>query len=232
MINKTTLEENKEYMASIIDCTQAFILEVQLPKNVLKDLQKYSRDLFDGNDKIDMKNELVGEIESGEELQVDKADPLVEGFAEKLRVMAHNYIKQYQTRVAFNKELESIVNEKIWVNSYKKGDYNPFHDHGTHSPMGLSWFLYLKVPEDLNNHNASNQSHGAQKYHDGCTAVHWGYNFHDSTTFVNSLLIPPLTMLNPCEGNLYMFPKWMKHQVYPHKSEQERISMAGNISIY
>ena len=70
--------------------------------------------------------------------------------------------------------------ESMWtVHSYN-GDYNPVHDHGTRTPMGVSLIYYLKVPrciERLGNpaeeFGGLNESSGNV---DGFTYLTWGSN--------------------------------------------------------
>ena len=38
-------------------------------------------------------------------------------------------------------------------------------------------------------------------------------------------------MAKPQIGDLYIFPSWLSHQVYPFRSEGERRSMAFNIHL-
>ena len=229
-----TLQKN-EYQASVIECSQSFILQLSIPKKVLNNLKAYARESIGNNKSIDHKNYLVGEIENGSELLVDENDPKVNELALKVRSLAVSYINEYQKRVpAYNVDVTNglnVTNDSIWLNIMKKGDYNPYHDHATKSPTGLSWFLYIKVPEDMNKYETASPL-GSEKYHNGCTTLHYGYSYHDSISCMQSLVLPPKLVLNPIEGQLYIFPKWLKHQVYPHSCDGERISMAGNISIF
>jgi hypothetical protein len=234
--SKKKQAQNEQYKASIVDCSQTFVLQMDIPRRVLIDLQAYSRDLISDTESTDFKNQLVGEVENGDELAVDENDPKIIEIAEKVKTLAVSYIHEYQKRVpAFNINFTAggldVANDSIWLNRFKKGDYNPFHDHTTSSRIGLSWFLYIKVPEDMNNHNSANAL-GSQKWHNGCTSLHYGYSYHDPVSCMESLVIPPKMTLNPVEGQLYMFPKWLKHQVYPHSCDGERISMAGNVSVH
>ncbi len=238
---KRANKKNKDqYEYNTMECTSAFILNVKISKSDLSKVQSYSEQLFNSDDdkKVDASFNLVGEIPSGEELKVDPNDIRIKEFCEKIRVISKTYIDEYCRRIIKNPQLTGIAHDSIWLNSYGKGDYNPYHDHTTETPMGLSWFLYVKVPNSMNTRiddGSSGRLEGAlggRKYHNGCTALHWGYNFHDSATSYGSFLIPPMFLLNPEEGQLYMFPKWLKHQVYPHTCDENRISMAGNLSIF
>ena len=231
--------KNNQYEFKTMPCESAFILNVHISKDDLKKVQSYSREMFDADasEKIDASYDLVGEIPNGEELQVDPDDIRIKQFCETMRVVAKKYIDEYARRIRRDINITGLVHDKIWLNSYEKGDYNPYHDHGTNSTMGLSWFLYVKVPEDMNSRSANEGKAyegalGGGKFHNGCTALHWGYNYHDASTSFNSFLIPQMAIINPEEGSLYMFPKWLKHQVYPHTCDERRVSMAGNISVY
>jgi len=122
--------------------------------------------------------------------------------------------------------------ETMWsVHSYE-GDYNPIHDHGTKTPMGLSCILYLKVPpqiEKLGNPSEEfdglNNSSGAV---DGFTYLSWGIN---GMRDIN--MLRPITeeYIKPVTGTMLMFPSWLRHGVMPFFGEGERRTFSANMSV-
>ena len=122
--------------------------------------------------------------------------------------------------------------ETMWsVHSYE-GDYNPVHDHGTRTPMGLSCILYLKVPpqiEKLGNPSEEfeglNNSSGAV---DGFTYLSWGVN---GMRDIN--MLRPITeeYIKPITGTMLMFPSWLRHGVMPFFGEGERRTFSANMNV-
>ena len=237
--NKNKQTQAEQYKASVIDCSQTFVLKMELPEKVLTNLQAYCQDLINDESAKNASYKLAGQIEKGKELSVDPTDSKVEDFALKVRSLAVSYVNEFATRVpdsGFSQMFNSdgtfdVRSDSMWMNSYEKGDYNPYHDHSTKSPMGLSWFLYIKIPEGMNNYSPSTGK-GEKDRANGCTLLQWGYTYQTAADEMRSLVIPPNILINPREGDLYIFPKWMKHEVYPHTCDGDRVSMAGNISIY
>ena len=125
-----------------------------------------------------------------------------------------------------------ISMETMWsVHSYE-GDYNPVHDHGTRTPIGLSCILYLKVPpqiEKLGNPSEEfeglNNSSGAV---DGFTYLSWGIN---GMRDIN--MLRPITeeYIKPSVGTMLLFPSWLRHGVMPFFGEGERRTFSANMNV-
>ena len=104
-----------------------------------------------------------------------------------------------------------------WVVSQYAGEYNPWHHHSG----DFSAVIYLKLPpnmhkeieEDFEDHYPAN----------GLIEFMFGENQgfrSDNLKF------------KPEVGKLLMFPSWLKHFVYPFKSEGERRSMSFNAHMF
>jgi hypothetical protein len=121
--------------------------------------------------------------------------------------------------------------ETMWsVHSYE-GDYNPIHDHGTKTPMGLSCILYLKVPpqiEKLDNHSEEFSLHSFSGVVDGFTYLSWGVN---GIKDIN--MLRPITeeYIKPVTGTMLMFPSWLRHGVMPFFGEGERRTFSANLQV-
>ena len=120
----------------------------------------------------------------------------------------------------------------MWTIHSYEGDYNPMHDHGTRTSMGLSCILYLKVPpqiEALDNpaveFGGLNNASGAV---DGFTYLCWGTN---GMRDIN--MLRPITeeYVKPEVGTLIMFPAWLRHGVMPFFGEGERRTFSANINV-
>jgi len=148
--------------------------------------------------------------------------------------MAVVYITQFMEQsgqvLDGNRHIE--VDELWSVHSYD-GDYNPIHDHGTKTVMGISCTTWTKVPSQiLEGPRPGSQEYGlynASGESDGCLC----FNFGQSSTLDKERLKPTQNVVvRPQVGRLYMFPSWMQHMVYPFRGEGERRTVAANINCF
>ncbi len=102
-----------------------------------------------------------------------------------------------------------------WIVRSFAGDYNPIH---MHPDAVISCAGFLKVPdweeelkEDKNDHYGLTH---------GCLTFSYG---DVSALSQNSYVIRPKV------GDIYMFPGWLQHAVYPFRSAGERRSFSLNI---
>jgi len=103
--------------------------------------------------------------------------------------------------------------EKLWINYQGPNEFNPPHSHGG----ALSFVIFLDVPMKL---RAENQDYkGLSAGPGGITFI---YGDTDDRCITNHSVFPEV-------GDMYIFPAWVKHWVYPFKSNCVRISVSGNI---
>ena len=129
----------------------------------------------------------------------------------------------------------------MWtVHSYA-GDYNPLHDHGTRSYMGLSCILFLKVPPQIEAIGLPSEEmiaagvtpgfqglNGASGAVDGFTYLCWGVN---GMRDVNMLRPIQEEYVKPEVGTMIIFPAWLRHAVMPFAGEGERRTFSANINV-
>ena len=104
--------------------------------------------------------------------------------------------------------------ESLWANFQGPGDFNPPHSHGG----ALSWVIYLQIPDELITENK--QYKGTSAGPGGITFT-YGDGPREVITYQTYL---------PQTGDMYIFPAWLQHWVYPFKSDVERISVSGNVT--
>ena len=104
--------------------------------------------------------------------------------------------------------------ESLWANFQGPGDFNPPHSHGG----ALSWVIYLQIPDELIEENK--QYKGTSAGPGGITFT-YGDGPREVITYQTYL---------PQTGDMYIFPAWLQHWVYPFKSDVERISVSGNVT--
>ena len=120
-----------------------------------------------------------------------------------------------------------------WTNHAYAGDYNPLHEHTTNTAAGLSGFMWLKMPEEMEERRLNKANHrvdfgDADGQYDGWTHMCWGLG---SKTDLYNLKLGSEEYVQPEVGTLYIFPKWLHHQVLPFSGAGERRSIAMNWDI-
>ena len=106
--------------------------------------------------------------------------------------------------------------DALWANFQGPGDFNPPHDHGG----SLSWVIFLEIPEVLNYENSKYKGRSAGP--GGITFI-YGDGPRESVTHHSFV---------PKSGEMYIFPAWLKHWVFPFKSKCTRVSVSGNVRDY
>ena len=206
------------------------IMRIQFPEDVISEINEHIDNTIIPANK-DYSKGLVGQISHDKrsaQLHFPHNDDGVgKQFSDVITRMGSEYIDRV---VGIRSEIEM---QSMWtVHSYE-GDYNPVHDHGTKTPMGLSCILYLKVPpqiEKLGNpaehFEGLNESSGAI---DGFTYLTWGVN---GMRDIN--ILRPITeeYVKPEVGTMLMFPAWLRHGVMPFFGEGERRTFSANVNLF
>jgi len=111
--------------------------------------------------------------------------------------------------------LQYIVSD-LWCNFQRANEFNPPHNHGGL----LSFVIYLKVPKEIKEecikHQETKSSAGP-----GSISFFMGDSDKKNSLTNNSFF--------PEEGDMFIFPAWLKHWVYPYRSDAIRVSVSGNI---
>ena len=103
--------------------------------------------------------------------------------------------------------------EKLWINFQGPNEFNPPHSHGG----ALSFVIFLDVPMRLRVENQDYKGLSA-----GPGGITFLYGETEDRCIANHSIFPE-------EGDMYIFPAWVKHWVYPFKSNCVRISVSGNV---
>ena len=212
--------------------TAVNMMRCQIPGEVTTEINEHIDNVIIPNN-VDHSKGLVGQIRQDEKSAQltfpHEDDEVGEMFSGVLQRLAREFVDR-----SIGIECETSM-ESMWtVHSYN-GDYNPVHDHGTRTPMGVSLIYYLKVPrciERLGNpaeeFGGLNESSGNV---DGFTYLTWGSN---GMRDIN--MLRPITeeYIKPEVGTLIMFPSWLRHGVMPFFSDvpnDERRTFSANINI-
>jgi uncharacterized protein (TIGR02466 family) len=101
-----------------------------------------------------------------------------------------------------------------WANINGPGAVNKPHSHSQH----LSGVYYVKVPE------AAKTPDGMIEFLHPAGAVRRASEF-------DYRLIRTTQQIKPKAGQMFIFPSYLNHWVYPHYEEADRISIAFNVAV-
>ena len=209
-----------------------FLLEAWMPDAMVSGLNTYLDELMEQEDRTSHAGTLVGQIGHGQQLTMDHNDPRLNDFCQMSGILATEYLKNFGNTGNNIGERQVGIDELWSVHSYER-DYNPIHDHGTKTIMGISCTSWTKVPQQIldqptagspeyNLYNASGNS-------DGCLAFNYGIN---SLMDVQLLRPPQSFVIKPEIGKFLMFPSWLQHMVYPFEGDGERRTVAANLNVW
>jgi Putative 2OG-Fe(II) oxygenase len=151
---------------------------------------------------------LAGVIRDGE--QIETTGHLPQRFTSFLCGLAQHYILRLgeANGVALQPAVQTVFRD-AWIVLSRAGDYNPVHKHSAQ----LSGIVYVKVPPQVADPATM----------DGKLHFLFGQHQESNLDLLGDRLIIPAV------GDLYLFPSWMQHVVYPFQGPGERISFAFNL---
>ena len=173
----------------------------------------------------ELKNILLKDSKLAKDDYTDKLAGIIEkekGYGEetKKKIIPHMsqylgiYDQAYQRYVLnpYQKKPEYVISA-LWVNFQKQYEFNPPHDHDGK----LSFVIYLQIPEEL---KKEYKEYKGKSCGPGGIQFIYGNGPRDCVTYQSFF---------PEEGDMYIFPAWLKHWVAPFKSDCTRISVSGNV---
>jgi len=193
---------------------------------------------------LDNTSRLVGEIDH--EYFYEDFD---EWFSPKFKIYMTSYLEAVEERAnnsfdwlkhearKYNIPIEDSrikwTLDDLWINFQKQFEYNPRHGH----TADFSFVIYVRIPKEiweenkLHNHKRienlklplDEREHGYPN-HQGPGTITFSYGEHLPFNIMNITRIPSV-------GEMFIFPSWLYHTVAPFKSDVERISVSGNISV-
>ena len=219
--------ETEEIACELIIKPALHIMEARLPMSLIHAVNAHIDSVRDIAE--DHSRSLVGQIRQNPrsaQLRLDLHHKTVSALAAVIVEIGRQYVTEQGYRAAV------AANEMWSVHSYE-GDYNPLHDHGGNTPLGLSSILYLKVPPVIAEkkavqHGGAPQLNMASGNCDGFTQLVWGATGMRDY----SLLRPPTQQyVKPEVGKLLVFPNWLLHRVEPFFGEGERRTLSCNMDV-
>tara|TARA_R100000234_G_scaffold58967_1_gene35628 strand:- start:9273 stop:9980 length:708 start_codon:yes stop_codon:yes gene_type:complete len=209
-----------------------YVLETQMPQKMIDDVNDYMDEYREDKNKESLAKTLVGQIDKGEQLLLDPNDKRMVEYNHFICQLGAQYINHFSisgNRLKVNKQVQ--IDETWSVHSYD-GDYNPIHDHGTKTLMGISTTAWTKVPPQIGNVNANSPTYSLYNesgHSDGCIAFQYG-----QVSVIDAERLKPAQsfVMTPEVGKLLLFPSWLQHMVYPFKGEGERRTIASNLNCF
>ena len=203
-----------------------------MPKYMIESVKDYMDEYKHDKNKQALANTLVGERDRGEQLLLDHNDKRMVEYMNFICSLGAEYINHFASSGNSVKGPKQVQIDETWsVHSYD-GDYNPIHDHGTKTLMGISTTAWTKVPPQIGSVNANSPTYSLYNksgHSDGCIAFQYG-----QVSVIDSERLKPAQsfVMTPEVGKLLLFPSWLQHMVYPFKGEGERRTIASNLNCW
>ena len=206
------------------------LMEFDIPMDLVDNLNSYLDKYLEDKKRKSLADTLVGQIHQGEQLLMDHEDEKVIEFSKLLCGLSAEYINTFAkvTDIKYKYPKQITVDELWSVHSYE-GDYNPIHNHGVKTLMGVSCTTWTKVPPQISEKEDADTLYNSSGAYDGYICFNYGKT---SITDTETLTPPTNFNLKPTVGKLYIFPSWLQHMVYPFRGEGERRTVAANLNCW
>ena len=206
------------YHAEILRPFGPRIAKTKVPMCMVHALNKECDRIIEDQERrkeFDVSNELVGHV--SEELFCDLNLPDLQDFQKYLKDLSIGLTDEF-TREQKNKPMpdKKFIMDNSWFVRSFKGEYNPAH---IHNGGNLVCVLYLKVPESVSQKNTKNVNKLTTEGY-----IDFFYGASLTLTQGNFTCMPEV-------GDLYVFPSYLMHTVYPFYGEGERRSFSANYHV-
>ena len=222
-----------EHPFQIHNMPAVYVLETQMPQEMIDDVNEYMDEYRESKHKESLAKTLVGQIHKGEQLLLDHNDKRLLEYNHFICNLGAEYINHFARTGNPLKCGKRVEIDETWsVHSYD-GDYNPIHDHGTKTLMGISTTAWTKVPSQIGANATANTPtyslYNESGHSDGCIAFQYG-----QVSVLDGQRLKPAQsfVMTPEVGKLLIFPSWLQHMVYPFKGEGERRTIASNLNCW
>ncbi len=161
-------------------------------------------------DTIDFRTKLAGIIEKERGYSPESIKKAVPYMAQYLGIYDQMFVKFVNKQ--YEKKPEYILSA-LWINYQEANEFNPPHDHDGK----LSFVTYLQIPDELKKEHAAYKGKSCGP---GGIQFIYGDGPRDCVAYQTFF---------PEEGDMFIFPAWLKHWVAPFQSDCVRISVSGNV---
>ncbi len=225
-----TMQNNQQQDTEMhrIDILKLFgprIAKAKVPDRMLKALNDNCNSIIKSKKKrkeYDSSDFLVGHV--SEELTCKQDLPELNEFFRYLgqltKCLIDETLKERTPAVYGDAQLPEQVDlqvESAWYIRSFKGDYNPVH---LHSSGDFSCVLYLEVPDSIGTENTRNKKE-----------IYTTEGYIDFIYGMTTTLCSGNQVFMPVVGEIYVFPAFLYHTVYPFFGKGERRSFSANFSV-
>ena len=188
------------------------VLKAEIPNDILEKLNNYIDTIIEDEQKsinLNLGNNLAGDVT--QEFKLEQNFMTESGWLNFLAKCVQEWIK-----AAINQKIKKFNLIDSWVVRQFKDEYNPVHWHGGH----ISGAGFLKIPSTFGEHYQKKEN---VEYLGGTLNL-----IHGSRQFLSNSKLKII----PKVGEIYFFPHYLMHTVYPFKgSAEERRSISFNALI-
>jgi hypothetical protein len=199
------------------------IMEFEIPKPYIDMLNIYA-DTISKSDKkskqLDWSDNLVGNVKQEHKIEQHiwqtKPHENLPSLFNWIGICANTYIKTKLNdgdkldREKSKKGIKKILLHNSWIVNSIAGDFNPPHMHfGMMSAAG-----WLKMPESIENNTEREQAG-------------WIEFLHGTPQLFVDFKYP----VKPHVGQIFLFPAWLMHEVFPFRGKGLRRTISFNLSV-
>ena len=159
---------------------------------------------------IDFKHKLAGQLAKERGYSDEQREKIIPYLSPYLGVYDEAF-QRFQNK-RFERKPEYTLTA-LWCNFQRPHEFNPPHDHDGK----LSFVIYLSLPEPL---KKENEEYKGKSCGPGGIQFMYGEGPRDAVTYMSYF---------PKEGDMFIFPAWLKHWVSPFNSDCVRVSVSGNV---
>ena len=193
------------------------IAKTKIPQDIVNQLNSYIDKIIvdeQKTNKLNMGLELAGDVT--QEFKLEREFMNKSGWLNFLANVTREWINSHS-----GEKITKFEMIESWVVRQFKNEYNPIHWHGGH----ISGAGFLKVPSSLGSHTQKTKSSAEKKIHYRGGQLQL---IHGAKMFMS----PSTLNIDPKVGDMYFFPNYMMHCVFPFKnSKEERRSISFNALI-
>ena len=188
------------------------VFKVKVPETIIANLNNFTNEILaskEKQEKYDHGNKLVGDVT--QEIKLNNEIVTNSGWLNFLSTCVHKWIE-----LETGKKISTFNVLSSWIVRQFENEYNPIHTHSGH----ISGAGFLKLPKSFGDHKQK-KTHTA--YSGGNLQL-----IHGSKMFMCESTLD----IKPEVGDLYLFPNYLMHAVFPFKdSKEERRSISFNALI-
>jgi len=158
----------------------------------------------------DFRHRLAGQISSERGYSEEQRHKIIPYLSPYLGVYDEAF-QRFQNK-RYDTQPEYVLSA-LWVNFQRQYEFNPPHDHDGK----LSFVIYLSIPDEL---KKENKEYKGKSCGPGGIQFMYGDGIRNCVTYQSYF---------PEEGDMFIFPAWLKHWVMPYHSDCVRVSVSGNV---